>query len=76
MSEPQITPEFAAHKRRLYIMLGIVGACFLVAAGMVLGYFQSRQPWMMVVFALAIAGGFAAQAWMVVRFVQTGRPKP
>ena len=76
MTPPQITPEYAAHRRRLFIMLGIVGACFLIAAAMVLGYFQSHQSWMMLVFVAAIVGGFAAQAWMVVRFVQTGRPKP
>ena len=57
-------------------MLGIVGVCFLVAAGMVGGYVQTHKAWMLVVFAAAILGGFAAQAWLIVRFRQSGKPKP
>ena len=76
MSLPPVTAEYAAHKRRLYIMLGVVAVCFMVAAGMVLGYFRTHQAWMMVAFAGAIIAGFAAQGWMIMRFIQTGKPKP
>ncbi|MDB5454026.1 MAG: hypothetical protein JWO33_2604 [Caulobacteraceae bacterium] len=76
MTRAPVSPEYAAHRRRLFIMLGIVGVCFLVAAGMVIGYALARQPWMLGAFAVAILGGFAAQGWMVLRFVQTGKPKP
>src|SRR5205085_10817811 len=70
-----ISPEYAAHRRRRFIMLGMVGACFLVAAAMIFGYFAAHKPWMLAVFVVAILGGFAAQGWMVMRFVQTGKPK-
>jgi hypothetical protein len=76
MSLPPVNPEYAAHKRRLYIMLGIVGVCFFVAAAMVLGYVSTHEPWMLAAFAGAIIAGFAAQGWMILRFVQSGKPKP
>ena len=69
------SPEYAAHRKRLFVMLGIVGVCFLVAAGTVAGYVKTHEPWMLLVFAGAILGGFGAQAWLIVRFMQTGRPK-
>jgi len=76
MNAPEtLSPELAAHRRRLYVMIAIVTVCFLVSGAMVLGYFSTHQEWMMVVFLAAIAIGFAAQAWMIVRFRQTGRPK-
>jgi hypothetical protein len=70
-----MSPELAAHRRRLYIMIAIVSVCFLISGSMVLGYFATRQTWMLYAFVAAIAGGFAAQGWMVVRFHQSGRPK-
>ena len=73
-TEP-LSPELAAHRRRLYIMIAIVSVCFLVSGAMVLGYFATHAEWMMVVFLAAIAAGFAAQGWMIVRFRQSGRPK-
>jgi hypothetical protein len=75
MSLPPVTPEYAAHKRRLYIMLGVVAVCFMIAAGMVLGYVRTHETWMLGAFALAILAGFVAQGWMIVRFVQSGKPR-
>jgi hypothetical protein len=75
LSPEPVSAEYAAHRRRLFIMLGMVGVCFLVAAAMVIGYFSAHEPWMLAVFVIAIVGGFAAQGWMVWRFVQTGKPK-
>jgi 3-hydroxymyristoyl/3-hydroxydecanoyl-(acyl carrier protein) dehydratase len=76
VSPAQTTPEFAAHRRRLFIMLGVVAICFMVAAGMVLTYVRTHEAWRLAVFAGAILAGFAAQGWMIVRFIQTGKPKP
>ena len=76
MTKPEpLSPELAAHRRRLYIMIAIVSVCFLVSGSMVLGYFATRQQWMLFTFLGAIAAGFAAQGWMIVRFRQSGRPK-
>ena len=68
--------EVAANRRRLYVMLGVVGACFLIAAALVAAYVQTRESWMLGAIAAVIVAGFAAQGWMIVRFVQTGKPKP
>jgi hypothetical protein len=70
-----MSPELAAHRRRLYIMIAIVSVCFLVSGAMVLGYFSTGASWMMIVFLIAIAIGFAAQGWMIVRFRQSGKPR-
>jgi hypothetical protein len=75
MSPAQMTPELAAHRRRLYIMIAIVGACFLIAGAMVFGYALTHAGWMLGAFGLAILAGFAAQGWMIVRFYQTGKPR-
>ena len=76
MSLPPVSPQYAAHKRRLFIMLGVVAVCFMIAASMVFGYVRTHETWMLVAFALAILAGFASQGWMIVRFMQSGRPKP
>jgi hypothetical protein len=76
VNPPPVNPEFAAHKRRLYVMLGIVSICFMIAAGMVLAYVRTHETWMLGAFAAAIIAGFAAQGWMIVRFIQSGKPKP
>ncbi|HET9160781.1 MAG TPA: hypothetical protein VFN88_09215 [Caulobacteraceae bacterium] len=75
MTPADLTPELAAHRRRLYIMIGIVGACFLIAGSMVFGYAMTHVGWMLGAFVVAILAGFAAQGWMIVRFYQTGKPK-
>lgn len=75
MNQLAPTAEYQAHRRRLFIMLGIVGVCFMIAVGFVGGYVKTHQPWMLAAFAAAILGGFAAQGWMIVRFIQSGKPK-
>jgi hypothetical protein len=74
-SPAQMSAELLAHRRRLYVMIAIVSVCFLVSGSMVLGYFATHQQWMLFAFVGAIATGFAAQGWMIVRFRQSGRPK-
>jgi hypothetical protein len=67
---PATKAQIAAHKRRLYIMLAIVGVCVLGAGGMMMGYLATHDRRMLYGFAIAILTGFAAQFWMVYRWWQ------
>ncbi|CAN5297689.1 hypothetical protein BH11PSE2_BH11PSE2_02560 [soil metagenome] len=75
-ANPDNSALVAAHRRRLFIMLGAVGVCFMVAVAAVISYAGDHAAWKLGVFATAILGGFGAQAWMIVRFFQTGKPRP
>lgn len=75
MTAPEMSVELTAHRKRLYIMIAVVSVCFLVAGAMVMGYYASHQRWMLFAFVGAIALGFAAQGWMIIRFRQSGRPR-
>lgn len=62
--------RIAAHRRRLFIMLGVDAAAVLAAFGFILGRYRTGEDWMLAGFAAAIVIGFAAQFWMVARWWQ------
>ena len=68
---PATKAQIAAHKRRLYFMLAIVGVCVMGAIGMMMSYLVSHDRRMLYGFAVAILTGFAAQFWMVYKWWQT-----
>lgn len=62
--------RIAAHRRRLFIMLGVDAAAVMAAIGFMLGRFKTGEEWMLIGFAAAILVGFGAQFWMVWRWWQ------
>lgn len=68
---PATKAQIAAHKRRLYFMLAIVGVCVIGAIGMMMSYLATHDRRMLNGFAIAILTGFAAQFWMVYKWWQS-----
>ena len=52
-------------KKRLRVMVGVVGASVLLALAAALGFFVTGQPWLLGAFVAAILIGFGAQLWLI-----------
>ena len=65
--------DIARQRRRLWIALGISGACVLVALAALAGYFVFHAGWMLLAFGAAIVAGFASHGWLMWGFWREGR---
>ena len=60
------------HRKRLRLMVAIVGVCVIVALVAAFGSFAYGQAWMTAVFIAALVAGFAAQIWFLAGLRRRG----
>ncbi|MDB5441483.1 MAG: hypothetical protein JWM33_3910 [Caulobacteraceae bacterium] len=57
--------DLAGHKKRLQMMLAVVGVAFVVAMAMILISVRTHSSLATAGFVVALLTGFGAQAWMI-----------
>ena len=65
----------AVQKKRLFVMVAIDLACFLLAGAAIVGAVSMDMKWLMAVFVAAILAGVGAQVWFLVGWAKASRPK-
>ncbi len=68
-----MTGALEINKKRMGLMIGLVGAAMIVAVAGAYGAFVLQAPWGLPAFVIAIAAGFAAQFWFIAAVMKRGR---